>query len=131
MTAISIESLGALSRSDQEEVVLTKALRNAAERLGISPGLLAKILGVSASTVSRLYAGRYRLKPARKEWELALLFVRLYRALFALVGGDADAQRWLQSRNHELGGVTPLALLQSVDGLTRVLHYLDAYRARL
>ena len=76
MTAISIESLGVLSGSDQEEVVLTKALRNAAERLGISPGLLAKMLGVSASTVSRLYAGRYRLKPMRKEWELALLFVR-------------------------------------------------------
>lgn len=61
--------------------VLTKTVARAAERLEISSVLLAKILGLSPLTVTRLYNGKFKLDERRKEWELALLFVRVFRSL--------------------------------------------------
>ncbi|KXW55879.1 antitoxin Xre-like helix-turn-helix domain-containing protein [Ferrovum sp. PN-J185] len=61
--------------------VLTKAVARAAERLDISRALLVKILGVSPPTVTRLYNGDYKLDERRKEWEFALLFLRVFRSL--------------------------------------------------
>ena len=74
--------------SDQQAAVLSKAVVRAAERLAIPRNRLAKILGVSAPTVTRLFTGDWLLEPSRKESELALLFVRLYRALDSIVGED-------------------------------------------
>src|SRR5450830_114353 len=54
----------------------SKAVARAAERLDISKSLLAKVLGVSPPTITRLYSGNYLLDQGRKEWEFALLFVR-------------------------------------------------------
>ena len=69
---------------------LSKAVRNAAGLLEIRQNALARILGVSPATASRLCAGTYQLSPERgKEWELAVLLVRLFRSLDALLGhGD-------------------------------------------
>ncbi len=108
--------------------VLTKAVARAAERLEISRGLLAKILGVSAPTVSRLYSGDYKLDERRKEWELALLFVRVFRSLDAVVGDEQTARQWLHSENRGLRG-RPIDLIAQTEGLVRVAHYLDASRA--
>jgi transcriptional regulator with XRE-family HTH domain len=110
---------------------LTKAVVRAAGFLGLSQAALADVLGVSGATVSRLVSGAYSLQPTRKrEWEFALLFVRLYRSLDAIVGNDRDAQTWLRSSNRALG-VQPAELLRSAEGLVRVLHYLDASRSRV
>ncbi len=109
---------------------LTKAVVRAAGFLGLSQAALAEVLGVSGATVSRLVGGTYQLQPARRrEWEFALLFVRLYRSLGALVGNDADARTWLRSDNLALGA-KPLDLIRGAEGLVRVLHYLDASRGR-
>ncbi len=88
---------------------------------------MARILGVSAPTVTRLYQGTYRLDARRKEWELALLFVRAYRSLDSIVGDEATARRWLRSENRALDA-RPIDLLQDTEGLVRVVHYLDASR---
>jgi hypothetical protein len=57
------------------------------------------------------------------------LFVRLYRSLDAIVGGDDGvAAAWIRNRNIALNG-TPLELIQTVSGLTNVIDYLDARRA--
>jgi hypothetical protein len=89
------------------------------------------VLGISPATASRLVGGSYSLQPARKrEWEFALLFLRMFRSLQAIVGNDHDAQTWLRSENLALGS-RPLELIRSAEGLVRVLHYLDASRARL
>jgi hypothetical protein len=107
----------------------TKAALRAADRLSISNRVLARIIGVSEASVSRWRSGRYVFNPNDKPFELALLFVRLYRALDAIVGGDDDAAAaWMNSENRALGA-TPLALVQTVPGLMHVLHYLDARRA--
>ena len=109
--------------------VLTKACLRAGENLQLPSRILATILGVSEATVSRMRTGEYVLKEAQKPYELAALFVRLYRSLDALVGGDdAVAAKWLKARNTALNGV-PLEMIQSVSGLLNVITYLDARRA--
>jgi hypothetical protein len=73
--------------------------------------------------------GAYLLKPGDKSFDLALLFVRLFRSLDAIAGGDEETARaWLRSDNAVLGGV-PVALIESIPGLMNVVGYLDARRA--
>jgi hypothetical protein len=110
--------------------VLAKAILTAAANLGLRNRHLASILGASEASISRLQHGRL-LDPSSKEGELALLFLRAYRGLDALVGGDdAKAQMWLRAPNDHLGGV-PAERIQSVEGLVDVVQYLDAMRGRL
>jgi uncharacterized protein (DUF2384 family) len=109
---------------------LSKAVTRAAQLLGIAQTLLASILGVSPATASRLVAGSYHLQSNRKEWEFALLFVRIFRSLDAILGHGEQARRWLNGPNLALGA-RPIDLLGSTEGLVRVLHYLDAHRGRL
>jgi transcriptional regulator with XRE-family HTH domain len=110
--------------------VLSKAVARAAERLGISRAQLARSLGVSASSVTRLYQGSYQLDPERKEWDLALLLVRAFRSLDSLVGDEATARQWLRSENTALSG-SPIDLIAHAEGLVRVVQYLDAARGRV
>jgi len=59
------------------------------------------------------------------------MFVRLFRALDAIVGGDESvAKAWLVNINSALGD-TPINLIQSVSGLVNVVQYLDSRRARI
>ena len=113
--------------SEVERAVVTKAVRRAAEKLGVTHAVLASILGVSASTISRL--GTAPLSRP-KSIELGLLFVRVYRSLLGVVGSEEDARRWLHNHNHHLEGC-PAELIQTVHGLIRTLTYLDAMRARV
>ena len=113
----------------QPEVVLTKALLRAAELLELSSASLARILGVSEASVSRLASGSRTVDPQSKEGELALLLVRVYRSLDALVGTDAAQRKaWLHGPNRALGA-RPADLIQRADGLVAVVNYLDAMRA--
>ena len=85
----------------------------------------------SSPTASRLFAGKYCLSPGRsKEWELAILLVRLFRSLDALWGHEATARAWLESYNTSLGAA-PLELIRSAAGLVRVVDYLDHARGRV
>lgn len=114
------------------DAVLTKAVLRAAAHLGFSQKDIAGILGVSEATVSRMHAGAYRLSPARaKEWELGALFVRLFRSLDALWGHGEEARTWLATPNLALAASRPRDLLASVEGLVRVVAYLDAARGRV
>jgi len=109
--------------------VLTRALVRASRGLGLTQKDLAAMLGVSEATVSRLTRGR-TVDPATKEGELALLFVRLYRSLDAMVGGnEAQASAWLHAKNVHLNG-TPNELIRTVGGLVHVVEYLDALRGK-
>jgi hypothetical protein len=113
------------------DAVLTKAVVRAADLLGLRQRELASVLGVSDATASRLYGGKYLLSSDRaKEWELALLFVRLFRSLDALWGHGEAARAWLDGPNLALGA-SPRELLGRVEGLVRVVDYLDAARGRV
>jgi len=110
--------------------VLTKALLRASVALGVNQRRLAAILGVSEATVSRLGRGK-SLDAETKDGELALLFLRLFRSLDTLVGGDAaKARAWLWADNRDLHGV-PAERILTIAGLFDVVSYLDALRGKL
>jgi hypothetical protein len=112
-----------------EEAVVTKAVLRAAGRLGCSNRILARILGLSEASISRMGSGGYVLTTGDKPFELAVLFLRLFRDLDAMVAGDESAARaWLLHDNAALGGA-PGTLIQSLPGLINVVAYLDARRA--
>ena len=120
-----------LSQSDAETQVVAKAVIRAAALLDIPNTVLAKVLGVSEASVSRMRAGKFSLERSAKAFELSVLFVRLFRGLDAIVGGDAESARsWLRTENTALRGM-PITLIQSVTGLTQTVQYVDARRARL
>src|SRR5512147_899863 len=80
--------------------LVTKAALRAAARLDLSNKELARILGLSESTVSRMGAGAYTLPPDQKAFELALLLVRLFRSLDSIAGGDqVVAKAWARAEN--------------------------------
>lgn len=117
------------AESVSEEAVVTRAVMRAAARLGLSNKAVARVLGLSEASVSRMGGGAYLLKPGDKSFELALLFLRLFRSLDAIAGGDEQTARaWLRNNNLVLGGV-PAAMIESVPGLVNVVGYLDARRA--
>ncbi len=111
-------------------LVLAKATLSAADRLGLRSRQLSRVIGSSEASISRLQHGR-ELEPSSKEGELALLFLRLFRSLDALVGGDDDkARAWLIAPNREFGAA-PVDRIMTVEGLVDVVQYLDAMRGRL
>ena len=119
----------AAAPAPRPDAVLTKAVLRAAQLLELSNAALARILGVSAASVSRLASGARSIDPKSKEGELALLLVRVYRSLDALVGTDAAQRKaWLHSPNRALNG-RPAELIERADGLVSVVAYLDAMRA--
>lgn len=112
-------------------LTLTKAVKNVAGLLQLRQASLAKILGVSTSTASRLFAGAYVLSQERsKEWEFAVLLIRLFRSLDAVLGHGDNARKWLNGNNLALAG-RPIELVETTEGLVRVLHYVDAHRGRV
>jgi uncharacterized protein (DUF2384 family) len=111
-----------------DSAVVLKATIRAAARLNINSRILARIIGVSESSISRMRKGDFPLEKG-KSFELALMFVRLYRSLDAVVGGDdAVSAAWLTNKNNALNA-SPIDLIQTVSGLANVIQYLDSRRA--
>jgi uncharacterized protein (DUF2384 family) len=112
-----------------DSALVTNAATRAADKLGINGKALARVIGVSEATVSRIKHSKHALAADSKPFQLAVLLVRLYRSLDALIGGDeAAARTWMMSTNAVLGGA-PIKLIQSVSGLMNVIQYLDTRRA--
>ena len=125
-TTSAVSTQKALDKTE----VMTKAVVNAAAYLDIPKNKLAHILGVSGATVTRIYTGAYRLSPDKKEWDFAVLLIRLFRSLDSIVGGSADdARKWLNGDNMALAGKKPVDLIEATEGIVRVVTYLDACRA--
>jgi hypothetical protein len=115
---------------DEAAAVLAKATLAAARRLGLNNRELAVVLGTSEASVFRLARDR-GLRPGRAEASLALLFVRLFRSLDAIVGGDeTKARAWFTAFNRHVGGI-PAERVRTAEGLVDVVHYLDAIRGKL
>jgi predicted transcriptional regulator len=129
MQTIQIHSVNA--GVNREGLVLSKAILRAADQLGLTAKVLAAVVGVSEPTVSRLKKGEFTLERGTKQFELAVLFLRLYRSLDAIVGGDqTTAKAWMQNNNLALDG-KPIDKITTVSGLVNVIAYLDARRAVL
>jgi hypothetical protein len=111
--------------------VVSKAVVRAAGLLGLTNAGLAKVLGISPASASRLREGSYVLAPNSKPYELALLLVRLFRGLDAMTGGEEQAaQSWMRTENRALNGA-PIERIATVTGLVETVAYVDAARARV
>lgn len=115
----------------EKKRVLTKALIRMSNRLNLSRQELSAIVGLSSASFSRLFTKpNTYLDPASKEGQLAILLLRLYRSLDALFGGNAkQCELWLRSKNKHLKDA-PIHLIQTIEGLILVIHYLDAMRGK-
>jgi len=115
----------------QKEQVLTDAVLKASEQLDINAASLGEILGLSPATISRMANKKYQLKTGKKEFELGLEFVRLFRGIDAITGGDDRTNKsWLSAPNKALGD-KPLELIKSVRGLVNTIAYVDTFRAKI
>ena len=124
-----MEALKSPSPRPDAAAIASKALIRAADLLGLSAKELSPVVGLSEASLSRLKRGDGAMRLAGKPYELALLFIRLYRSLDAIMGGDDEAsRRWIRAENTALGG-RPLSRIGTIDGLANVLAYLDARRA--
>lgn len=120
------------SANHERAAVLSTAVSEVAGRLGIGSTDIGEIVGISQPTASRMFRGEFFLKEHSKEWELSAHLVRLYRALFSMVGGNDDlASGWLRAVNKAFDDKKPIDLIKRVDGLLNVCEYLDAHRARI
>ncbi len=114
-----------LAKAPDATETLTKALLAAGRELGLSQADIGAVVGRDRSSLHR-----HGVAPDSKAGELALLLVRIYRGLYVLVGGEREQLRhWMRTENRHTGGV-PAEQVTSVDGLVRVVEYLDAVRGR-
>ncbi len=105
--------------------VLSEALLNTGKALGMTQAQVGNVIGKDRTTLSR------GLSPTSKSGELALLFIRCYRSLYVLIGGKPDDMKhWMHTENRHTGG-TPAMQVQTVQGLSHVLEYLDAMRGKI
>ena len=120
----------AIVQHDDAELV-TGALLEAGRELSMNLGQLARVIGVSESAMKNYSRGSASISSA-KDQELSLGFIRVYRALFAILGGNNEQmQHWMQTPNRHFNGQAPARLVQSYQGLAEVNVYLDAMRGRL
>lgn len=125
------DALPATADAGAAAAVLTKATLRASELLGLSNAALARIVGVSEAHVSRMVKGERAFEPGTKPAELATLVVRVYRSLDALVGNSEVQRRaWMSSFNRAFNEA-PRDAMQKVEGLARVVRYLDGARAMI
>lgn len=110
--------------------VLAKAVLRAADQLGLKQAELAAALGMHRTAVSRLKTTA-SLDPGSKQGELALLLLRLARALFALTGGDQDWIRHFMRTPNKITGGIPAAQIETIQGMTTVLQFVDAIRGKV
>ena len=112
------------------EMVLAKAIVKASEQLGLKQSEVAEAIGMHRTAFSRLKS-KPSLDPKSKEGQLALIVIRISRALFALTGGDAYwIKRFMRNQNKMTGGI-PAQQISSIEGLMSVLRFVDAIRGKV
>lgn len=109
-----------------EDQVLLEATLNTASHLGLKKKELSEIIHLDDRTLRR----RSGLAPQSVEGQLALLLVRAYRSAFVLMGGEEGAKTWFATANRALNGV-PKEIAHRIDGLVRIVTYLDAMRGKV
>ena len=108
--------------------ILTQAVLNVAKYLGLNDGQLSSALGVSADELYDLKLGSKQLIENTTSFVRAIYIVRVYRSIFAIMGGDELVMRqWMKSPNTALDAI-PIEIINTSEGLECVANYLDARR---
>lgn len=113
-----------ISNPDAPRVIATAVL-NAGKALGLKRDEIGRIVGRDRSRI------RDGIDPLSPGGQAALLLVRCYRSLYALVDGDPEAMaHWMTTENRGTGGV-PRDQVFDLVGLVDVVQYLDAIRGKV
>lgn len=100
--------------------VLTKATFRAAFALDINEMQLARILSVDEECLGSA------IEPASYPGQRARQLIRIYQHLSARSGNDdAAMSRWMATNNRRFG-CSPRELVQTMEGLDKVIAYLDS-----
>jgi hypothetical protein len=109
-----------LDQSDAQ--LVAEACSRAAQVLGLSASVLSELLSTHQSSADGI-----EQDPKTREGDPALLFLRIYRSLHSLCGGDQRLMRhWIEQPNRHLGEQSPRLLLARIDGLNCIADYLDS-----
>jgi len=105
--------------------VIATAVLNAGKALGLKRDEIGRIVGRDRSRI------RDGIDPGSPGGQAALLLIRCYRSLYALVDGDPVVMgHWMETANRGTGGV-PREQLFDLVGLVDVVQYLDAIRGKV
>ena len=120
----------AMAQQTDAELV-TAAFVEAGRELGLTLAQMAAIIGVSSSTMKNYSRGAATIA-STKDQELSLGFIRVYRALFAILGGNQEQMRyWMKTPNRHFNNQVPTDLAGNYQGLAELNVYLDAMRGRV
>ena len=100
-----------------------QACGRAAQVLGLSPEALSEVLSQHQPSADGIDQ-----EPKTREGQPPLLFLRVYRSLHGLCGGDQSLMRhWIEQPNRHLDEQPPRLLLARIEGLSCVADYLDSF----
>ena len=119
-----------LSQPINTSKVLTKASWKAAELLGLKPEQFVRILHLECLDMN-LSEATLMFDPNSKQGEIALILIRIYKALYHLNGGDIKwMHHFLNSPNLLTGGI-PIEQLESMSGLLSVLNTVESLQHKV
>jgi len=114
-----------LSQQIDRSRVLAKAAWKAAEQLGLKPEQFLRILHLEG--IDGKFSELQTLDPNSQSGEIAIIVIRIYRAVYSLNGGDIKwMHHFLNSPNSLTGGV-PIEQMESMNGLLSVLKAVEAF----
>jgi hypothetical protein len=106
---------------NDSSALLSKAFLNAGKRLSFTTPELSHIVDCDISQVNFI-------NPESKAGIRALYFIRAYKKLYSVLGGDEEEMKlWMKGENTGTGGI-PAQQVQEEDiaGLVQVMEYLEA-----
>jgi plasmid maintenance system antidote protein VapI len=113
--------------ADKETIaqVVSKAFMEAGNDLGLNGCQLAKTIGLSEATISRIRRGSCMITPDTKPYEMAMMVIRIHKAVMGIMKQDVSAAKaWMNTENEELKAV-PARKICDIRGLVSVLAYAE------
>ena len=115
-----------LSQPINRSRLLAKTSWKAAQQLGLKPEQFVRILHLECVDMD-LSDASLMLDPNSQSGEIAIIVIRIYRAVYSLNGGDIKwMHRFLNSPNLLTGGV-PIEQMETMHGLLSVLKAVEAF----
>ena len=111
-------------QTTKDALILSKAVKRAAEFLGVSKDTLSSILSIQTSQLEPVL--KLGIDPKTKQGERSLIFINVYTRLAALSGGDEMFIKHFMQTDNRYFEAKPIDVMKSAEGLERVHHYLIA-----
>lgn len=105
--------------------LVTNGVIKACDDLDINGATVARIIGISTASVSRMRNGTWKFQEGSKSYELAIALLRMHLALKRKMRDNLDRMRgWLRATDATLGSA-PIDHLNRIQGLFRVIFLLE------